>query len=161
MYCIILWRQTERAGALQPVEEKALRGSYSGLPVCEGGSRKSREGLFIRAGSNRTKGNGFKLEEGRFRRDIRKKFFTVKVVRHWYRLPSEVVHAHSLVAFKARLDGTLNNLVQREMSQPIAGELELDDLKGPLQYKAFYDSLILNERNEQWEIYVVEYLQMI
>ena len=55
--------------------------------------------------------NGFKLEEGRFRLDIRKKFFTVRVMRHWNRLPREVVDAPSLKAFKARLDGALSNLV--------------------------------------------------
>ncbi|KFQ34942.1 hypothetical protein N332_02690, partial [Mesitornis unicolor] len=55
--------------------------------------------------------NGFKLEEGRFRLDIRKKFFTVKVVRHWHRLPKEAVDAPSLEAFKARLDRALSNLV--------------------------------------------------
>ena len=73
--------------------------------------RKAGEGLFIRAGSCRVRGNSFKLEEGRFRLDIRKKFFTVRVVRHWSRLPSEVVDAPSLEAFKARLDGAVSNLV--------------------------------------------------
>ena len=57
------------------------------------------------------RGNAFKLEEGKFRLDMRKKFFTVRVVRHWNRLPSEVVDAPSLKAFKARLDGALSNLV--------------------------------------------------
>ena len=46
-----------------------------------------------------------------FRLDIRKKFFAVRVVRHWNRLPSEAVDAPSLEAFKARLDGALSNLV--------------------------------------------------
>jgi len=54
--------------------------------------------------------NGFKLEEGRFRLDIRKKIFTARVMRHWNRLPSEVVNTPYLEAFKARLDGTLHNL---------------------------------------------------
>ncbi|KFV59782.1 hypothetical protein N341_10070, partial [Tyto alba] len=55
--------------------------------------------------------NGFKLKEGRFRIDIRKKFFTVRVVRHWNRLGIEAVSAPCLAGFKARLDGGLNNLV--------------------------------------------------
>ncbi|KFQ20329.1 hypothetical protein N332_06274, partial [Mesitornis unicolor] len=55
--------------------------------------------------------NGCKLEEGRFRLDIRKKFFTMRVVRHWHRLPREVVNAPSLEVFKARLDRALGNLV--------------------------------------------------
>ncbi|KGL93507.1 hypothetical protein N301_03774, partial [Charadrius vociferus] len=55
--------------------------------------------------------NGFKLEEGRLRLDIRKKFFTLRVVRHWHRLPREAVAAPSLEVFKARLDVALGNLV--------------------------------------------------
>ncbi|KFW79072.1 hypothetical protein N305_02261, partial [Manacus vitellinus] len=55
--------------------------------------------------------NGFKLKEGRLKLDVRRTFFTVKVVRHWNRLPSEVVDAPSLEVFKARLDGALSNLV--------------------------------------------------
>ncbi|KFV56987.1 hypothetical protein N341_01070, partial [Tyto alba] len=55
--------------------------------------------------------NGFKLKEGRFRLDIRKKFFTVGVVRHWHRLPREAADAPSLETFKGRLDGALSNLI--------------------------------------------------
>jgi len=73
--------------------------------------RKAGGGLFIRTCSNRTRENGFKLEEGRFRLDTRKKLFTVSVVRHRNRLPREVVDAPSTEAFRARLDGALSNLV--------------------------------------------------
>jgi len=43
--------------------------------------------------------------------DIRKTFFSMRVVKHWHRLPREVVDASSLEAFKARLDGALSSLV--------------------------------------------------
>ena len=55
------------------------------------------------------RGNSFKVEKGRFRLDIRKKFFPVRVVRHWNRLPRGC-GCPSLEVFKARLDGALSNL---------------------------------------------------
>ncbi|KFQ76785.1 hypothetical protein N335_07959, partial [Phaethon lepturus] len=56
--------------------------------------------------------NGFKLKEGGFRLDIRKKFFfMMRVVKHWHRLPREVVDAPSLATFKVRLDGALSTLI--------------------------------------------------
>jgi len=73
--------------------------------------RKDGENIFSRACCDRTRSNGFKLREGRFRLDIGKKFFTIRVVNHWNRLPREVLEAPSLETFKARLDGALSNLV--------------------------------------------------
>ncbi|KFP85324.1 hypothetical protein N311_11963, partial [Apaloderma vittatum] len=52
-----------------------------------------------------------KLEQGRFGSDIRMKFFTMRVVKDWNRLPREVVEAPSLETFKVRLDGALTNLI--------------------------------------------------
>ncbi|KFQ93172.1 hypothetical protein Y956_01961, partial [Nipponia nippon] len=72
---------------------------------------KEGERLFIRADSNTTRGNVFKLKEGRFRLHVRKKFFIQRVMRHWNRLLREFVDAPSLAVFKARLDRALSNLV--------------------------------------------------
>ena len=98
------------------------------LPVPGGADRKAGEGLFTRVCSDRTRGNGCKLKEGRFRLDIRKKFFTMRVVKHWHRLARNAVAAPSLAVFKARLDGALSTLVWWKMSLLTAGGLEPDDL---------------------------------
>ncbi|KFQ03897.1 hypothetical protein N330_07673, partial [Leptosomus discolor] len=94
------------------LEKRRLWGHLvAAFQYLNGAYRKGGEGLFIREGSDRMRGDGFKLKEGIFRLDIRQKFSTVRVVRHWKRLPREAVAAPSLAVFKARLDGALSNLV--------------------------------------------------
>ncbi|KFP13126.1 hypothetical protein Z169_02490, partial [Egretta garzetta] len=94
------------------LEERRLWGDLiAAFQYLKRAYRKDGENLFNRASYDRTRGNGFKLNQGRFRLDIRKKFFTMRVVKHWNRLPREVVEAPSLETFKARLDGALSNLI--------------------------------------------------
>jgi len=104
--------------------EKAPGRPYCGLSVPECAYKKAGEGLLSRACSNTTRGNGFQLREGRSRLDIRKKIFTMSVVRHWHRLPREAVTAPSLETLMVRLDGALSNLMQLKMSLLTAGGLE-------------------------------------
>ncbi|KAM9661962.1 uncharacterized protein ACIBXB_011669 isoform 1-T4 [Morphnus guianensis] len=93
------------------LEKRRPRGDLiAAFQYLKGAYKKAGEGLFTRACSDKTKDNGFKLEEERFRLDVRK-IFTVRMVRHCNRLPGEAVDAPSLAVFKARLDGALSNLV--------------------------------------------------
>jgi len=87
------------------------------------GYRKDGDDLFSKAHCDRTRSNGFKLREGKFRLDIRKKIFTMGVVKHWHRLTREVMDASSLETFKARLDGALSNLMELKMTLLTAGGL--------------------------------------
>jgi len=88
------------------LEKRRLQGDLiAAFQYLKGAYRKDREEHFIGLSSSRTRRNGFKLEEGRFRLDIRKIFFTVRLVRQWNRQPSKVVDALFLEAFKARLYG--------------------------------------------------------
>ncbi|KFV14690.1 hypothetical protein N340_14679, partial [Tauraco erythrolophus] len=94
------------------LEKRRLRGDLiAAFQYLKETYRKAGEGLFTRVSTDRTKGNGFKLKENRFRLDLRKKFFSMRVVRLWNKLPREVVDAPSLEGFKSRLDGSLSSLI--------------------------------------------------
>ena len=65
-----------------------------GLSVCKVGYRKGGDRLSSRFCCDRTRRNGFRLKEEKFRLDIVEKLFSIRVVRHWHRLPREVVVPH-------------------------------------------------------------------
>jgi len=94
------------------LEKRRLRGDLTAaFQYLRGAYKKAGEGLLTGSCSDRRNSNGFKLKESRFRLDTRKKSSAMRVVRHWNRLPREVVDTSSLEVFKARLDGALSNPV--------------------------------------------------
>ena len=110
------------------LEKRRLQGDLIvTFQYLKGAYKQEWEWLFTRVDSDRTRGNGFKLGQGRFRLDIRKKFFTQRLVTHWNRLPREVVDAPSLAAFKARLDVALGSLVWWLATLHVAARLKLND----------------------------------
>jgi len=97
--------------ALRFARPKYLKGPY----------KKDGDNLFSRACCDRTRGDGFKLKKGRFRVDKRKKFVTMRVVKHWNGLTRKAVDAPSLETFKVRLDRAQSNPIKLQMSLLTAG----------------------------------------
>ena len=97
---------------MSSLEKRSLRGDLIALySFLRRGSGEGGAELFSLVFSDRIHGNGAKLHQQKFRLDIRKHFFTKRVVKHWHTFPREEVDDPSLSVFKRRLDNALNNML--------------------------------------------------
>lgn len=67
-------------------------------------------GTFYQAPSDKRRGHGLKLYQGRFSLDIKKNFFTEEVVKHWNRLPRKAGESPALEIHKNCVDLEFNSM---------------------------------------------------
>jgi len=106
--CICYEERLRELGLFSLEKRRLQRDLIAACQYLKGAYKKDGDNRFSKACCDRTRSNGFKLREGRFRQE---EIFYNEGVKHLHKLPREVVEVPSLETFKAMLDGALSNLV--------------------------------------------------